>query len=114
MADTTDKIAELLKQRDDEDESEDCGDEYKSPMQLAKTLPDGRKIDDLSDAQLSRALMRFEIDGAQKGNSRKANEALYQAAVMSEYCRGGEISVALWRLGFDETDHDDNDKEGEK
>lgn len=68
-------------------------------------LPDGRKLSDLTNGELARALKKLDVAGASVSNSKAANAALY-----AEHLKGiAEGAILLWFFDNDRTGSDDDD-----
>lgn len=90
--------------------------EHYTMFEDAETLPGGEKIEDLADEKLARALRKLRVPGAQDGNSRQANEALYQNYLWKMFQEAGNEAVMSWRLqqeGAVDHDSEDQDSRGE-
>lgn len=105
LADKLKKPDRALRNGDDEDGTED----YRPSIAAGKTLPGGRKIADLSPADLADALVKLKIPGAQRSNSLAANRALYCEHMRAMHDEAGEHMTTMWKL-----EHDGDDAESEE
>lgn len=78
----------------------------------ANELPDGRKVTDLSRAELAEALIDLKIPGASASNTLDANRALYERHLQRIYDEGGEQAVGYWLVvGEHDNDNEDDQKD---
>lgn len=72
-------------------------------------LPDGRKVEDLSHAELNKALVKLKVRGASEKNTHEAAIALWERFLQRKYDEAGEDAVNTWI--FMGEHHDRNDRE---
>lgn len=92
--DALDKLAKSLPKND----------EHRKAKLDFTELPGGQKVDDLSSAELGRALRHLKVPGASPNNTKAANVAAYERHLQGIADEAAETAILLYFV-----EHEDDD-----